>query len=209
MSYQLISDISFFLRDILTWYNIYLIGKYYLPKEVDLCSIIHSTFTGLGVFFNIYPINNSTLPNIALTYSVYDIVSSLKIKRYDFLFHGLIYFISFLFININQHYIIGNIFLFMNVSSVFMNIDKIFKGYRLNKNPNYKFLYFVNKLLFALSFLYFRFYLVPTLTYSYIDLRKEKDFFYYFTLTGTFLISMLNLYWLYYIFKNFIKLING
>ncbi len=209
MSYQLISDALFFIKGVLFWYNTYSIGKYFLPSEVDLCSIVHSTFTGLGVYFKLLPLNNSFLPNLALTYSVYDIVSSAKIQRYDFLAHGLIYFISFSYIVFSKNYLIGNIFLFMNISSVFMNLDKIFKGYRLNRSIKYKYLYFINKFLFGLSFLYFRFYIVPTMVFNYLDLYDEKDFLYYFTIFGTFLISLLNLFWLYYIIKNFVRLING
>lgn len=191
-------DFVMFNNMTIIWFNINnIINTPYL----DACSIIHSLITGLGSHY--LDLNNRILPHIGLSYSVYDLYSSIKTNKKDFIIHGSIYFLFFLYFIINNLYVPCNLALKINTSSIFYNLSFYFKN--MYRGPYKLTLYSLSSLLFVILFSYYRLILFPYLSYNYIKNIYIYDEKYYITIIGTISIIILNLYWFTYIIK---KLIN-
>ena len=177
-------------------------------SRLDFCSIFHSLITGVGSII-CYPYN-TILPYLGLSYSFYDIYSSILLKKYDFVIHGLLYFLFFFYLLYHEFYYPCNLALRLNISSIFLNLIRINKYSRAEiHKPIYD---YCCKILFFVVFFYIRFINFTYNSYNYITLfydtfenqikNYEQEFLHFAVfIIGSLSITILNLYWLFIIFK--------
>ena len=202
--YKINMDYYLIYQSLIFWYNMYLIFNDY---RIDFCTLLHSIVTGIGS--QTLSLADNNLPYFALGYSIYDLYTSIKLKKTDFIVHGLIYSIGFFYCIYNDFMIPCNIAMMMNTSSIFLQILRIMKTFRYDIiHP----VYFMSaSFIFTVLFIYYRLILFPYMIYNYLSITHSvfNNQSWYILLTGAISISVLNIWWLFYIIKKFVGLING
>lgn len=195
-------DYYYLYRSLIFWTNMCMLFKDF---RIDVCSLIHSLFTGIGSHI-VYE-NDPNLPYFALGYSVYDIYTAVKNNKKDFIIHGILY-ASLFFYAINRNLFSAcNMALTMNTSTIFLNNLYIQKMYRYD--IHYPRLFKLSSLLFVLVFIYYRLILFPINSYNYFKFNYDylDDTSWYVLLTGSISITILNLWWVLFIIKKYLSLI--
>lgn len=197
-------DYYLLYQSLIFWYNMFIIFKDY---RIDFCTLLHSIVTGIGS--QILSLGDNNLPYFALGYSIYDLYTSIKLKKTDFIIHGLLYSLGFSYCIYNNLMIPCNIAMMMNISTIFLQILRIMKILRYDIiHPVY---FMSTSFIFTVLFIYYRIIMFPYITYNYLSISYHvlNSQSWFILLFGSISISILNIWWLFYIIKKFVGLING
>jgi hypothetical protein len=173
-------------------------------KKIVNSALIHGIICGIGVnlgyiyspsivyhyvvdpeLYNIYTI----VPLISFGYGFYDLYIGIKSKKTDALIHGILFTICNMYVYFNDNILLSYTFLVTETSSIFLNL-RVFRKKWID-------------ILFVLSFFIYRIIFAPLVSYIYLrdSTNKSLTFGYISSIS----LTILNLYWFYYIVKKTLK----
>jgi hypothetical protein len=173
-------------------------------KKIVNSALIHGIICGIGVnlgyiyspsivyhyvvdpeLYNIYTI----VPLISFGYGFYDLYIGIKSKKTDALIHGILFTICNMYVYFNDNILLSYTFLVTETSSIFLNL-RVFRKKWID-------------ILFVLSFFIYRIIFAPLVSYIYLrdSTNKSLTFGYISSIS----LTILNLYWFYYIVKKALK----
>ena len=173
-------------------------------KKIINSSLMHSIICGIGVhigylyrpsiiyhyvvepeLYNVYTI----FPLISFGYGFYDLYVGIKSKKTDALIHGVLFTICNMYVYFNDNILLSYTFLVTETSSIFLNL-RVFRKKWID-------------ILFVLSFFIYRIIFAPLVSYIYLrdSTNKSLTFGYISSIS----LTILNLYWFYYIVKKALK----
>ena len=180
----------------------YIDNKKIFDNKIVNSSLIHAIISGLGHGIGIFCEPNIVLdyssvannisymykiiPLISVGYSLYDLYLGIKGKKIDHISHGLIFVFMFSYMYFTNIILSSHGIMLVEISSIFLNLRPYRKKWI--------------DLSFAISFFMFRIIICPIFLYLYITNPNNTEKFVIFI--GGSSITLLNLYWFYFIMFN-------
>jgi hypothetical protein len=203
---HLLIQYGIILSSLCFWFYIDSKKIYNKDKEIKIVNsaLIHGIICGIGInlgyiynpsivynyvvdpeLYNAYTI----VPLISFGYGFYDLYIGIKSWKTDALIHGILFTICNMYVYFNDNILLSYTFLVTETSSIFLNL-RVFRKQWID-------------ILFALSFFIYRIIFAPLVTYIYLSDSTNKSLT--FGYISSISITILNLYWFYYIVKKALK----
>ena len=192
---QLYAQLSVIFTSFIFWFYIDSVSIFNNKRIINsalIHSILLSISINLGYLFNPSIIYNF-LGYISIGYSYYDLYIGIKSKQIDNIMHGGIFAISSSYLYINDNLFLTVILLVTETSSIFLNLRPL----------QIK----IIDILFVFSFFLYRLVFIPFVFVIYLTEPNNKDML--FAYTCSFTLTLLNMYWFYFIMKKAIRQIQS
>lgn len=204
---QLYAQLSVIFTSFIFWFYIDSVSIFNNKRIINsalIHSILLSISINLGYLFNPSIIYTFTfdedvkqiynfLGYISIGYSYYDLYIGIKSKQIDNIMHGGIFAISSSYLYINDNLFLTVILLVTETSSIFLNLRPL----------QIK----IIDILFVFSFFLYRLVFIPFVFVIYLTEPNNKDML--FAYTCSFTLTLLNMYWFYFIMKKAIRQIQS